>query len=321
MLKKIRYEIDPHRRLVATAGGMRQVLDGTLKISADNELVYHVKRPVAGDAPQQVRCRGTWALDAKQRLVFFLDKWDRRVAGGKLVLGAEVLSASGHELVFTLTGRDSDGKEKMILLTFGGSWQVDTANRLNFLVERESGSPDRLRFRGSWAVNRNHELTYRFSGAGRSPQSLEFKGSWVVSGRDRLTYCLTYGKSADMSARISLEATLEHAFSDRLVFVLGGSAGLRGEKMTFFGKWRFDKTQGLSFELTRRDGRLSRMVFGGYARFKSGLAAQVELAVSHGEALGVTVDLSRQMEGAEVFLRLLKNSDGRAVFLGYGRRW
>jgi hypothetical protein len=124
-----------------------------------------------------------------------------------------------------------------------------------------------------------------------------------------------------MSARISLDATLEHAFSDRLVFVLGGSAGLRGEKMTFFGKWRFDKTQGLSFELTRRDGRLSRMVFGGYARFKSGLAAQVELAVSHGEALGVTVDLSRRMGGAEVFLRLLKNSDGRAVFLGYGRRW
>jgi len=183
MLKKIRYEIDPHRRLVATAGGMRQVLDGTFKISADNELVYHVKRPVAADAPQQVRCRGTWSLDTQHRLVFSLDKWDRRVAGGKLVLETEVLSASGPALVFTLTGRDADAKEKMPLLTFGGSWQVDSVHRLNFLVDRGSGPPDCLRFRGSWAVNRNHELTYLFSGAGRNPQMLEFKGSWGVSGR------------------------------------------------------------------------------------------------------------------------------------------
>ncbi len=317
----IKYEIDPHQRLVLTGGGLRQVLDGTFKISKDNELVYHVKRSVAKDEPQQVRCRGSWALDAGHRLVLSLDKWSRHIAGGKLVLGAEVLSASGHELVFTLNGRDRDGKEKITLLTFGGSWQVDTGNRLNFLVERESGSPDRLRFRGSWAVNRNHELTYRFSGTGRSPQSLEFKGSWVVGGRDRLTYCLTYGNSADTSARIDLEASLEHAFSDRLVFVLGGAVQPRQKKLTFFGKWRFDKTHGFSFELTHKEGCRSRMAFGGYARLKNGVTAEIELTVPRGEPLGVAVTLSGKIGGGEAFLRLLKRSDGSAVFLGYGRRW
>ena len=125
-VERITYEIDPHQRLVATAGGLRQVLDGTFKISKDNELVYHVKRPMVQDEPQQVRCSGAWTLDAEHRLVLSLDKWSRHIAGGKLVLKAEVLSASGHELVFTLDSRDSDGREKITLLTFSGSLILPT---------------------------------------------------------------------------------------------------------------------------------------------------------------------------------------------------
>lgn len=320
-VERITYEIDPHQRLVATAGGLRKVLDGTFKISKDHELVYHVKRPMVQDEPQQVRCSGAWALDTEHRLVLSLDKWSRHIAGGKLVLKAEVLSASGHELVFTLDSRDSDGREKITLLTFSGSWQVDSRNRLNFLVERESGSPDRLQFRGSWQVNRDHELEYRFSGTGRGLQALELKGSWAVSSRDRLTYCLACGKAIDASARIDLQASLEHAFSDRLIFVLGGAIRPRRKKMVFSGKWRFNKTQGLSFELTRSDGRLSRIVFGGYAHLKNGITAEIELTVPRGEALGVSVNLSRKIGGGEVFLRLLKGSAGNAVFLGCGRSW
>ncbi|WP_128698943.1 hypothetical protein [Candidatus Velamenicoccus archaeovorus] len=318
---RIKYEIDPHQRLVLTGGGLRQVLDGTFKISKDDELVYHVKRPVAKNEPQQVRCRGSWSLDAGHRLVFSLDKWSRHIAGGKLVLGAEVLSVSGHELVFTLNSRDRDGNEKITLLTFGGSWQVDTDSRLNFLVEKGSGRPDRLRFRGSWTLNGDHELEYCFSRAGRSPQTLKFKGSWVVSGRDRLTYCLAESNSADTSARIDLEASLEHAFSDRLVFVLGGAVQPWQKKLIFFGKWRFDKTHGFNFELTHKEGRLSRMAFGGYARLKNGVTAEVELTAPRGEPLGAAVTLSGKIGGGEAFLRLLKRSDGSAVFLGYGRRW
>jgi hypothetical protein len=320
-MKRIKYEIDPHHRLVATGGGLRQVLDGTFRISKNNELVYHVKRSVGQDEPQQVRCSGTWALDAEHRLVFSLDKWNRTIAGGKLVLKAEVLSASGHELVFTLNSRDGGGREKITLLTFGGSWHVDNNNRLNFFVEREPGSPDRLQFRGSWAVNRDHELEYRFSGTGRDLQALGLKGSWAVGRRGRLTYVFDCGKAAGAPARIDLQASLAHAFSDRLIFVLGGEIQPRAKKMVFSGKWRFDKKYGLGFELTRRDGRLSRIAFGGYARLKNGVTAEIELTSPRGEALGVAVNLSRQVWGGAAFLRLLKGSDGNAVFLGYGRSW
>ena len=54
-MQKIRYEIDPHNRLVRRLPRFRKVIDGKFKIDKKNTLIYHVKAPVPRDANRKVR--------------------------------------------------------------------------------------------------------------------------------------------------------------------------------------------------------------------------------------------------------------------------
>jgi len=62
-MEKLRYEIDPHNRLVV--GGrkiplerFRKVLDGRFKVDKNNILFYHVKTPVADEnIPHQFKLK------------------------------------------------------------------------------------------------------------------------------------------------------------------------------------------------------------------------------------------------------------------------
>ena len=77
--EKIRYEIDPHNRLVyektgekSEVPGFRTVLDGNFEIDENNYVTYHVKKSQGYDVPQQVKLRGGWAL-RRRRLCLFLE--------------------------------------------------------------------------------------------------------------------------------------------------------------------------------------------------------------------------------------------------------
>jgi hypothetical protein len=80
--ERIRYEVDPHNRLVSEktgkeseVPGFRTILDGTFEIDKDNCVTYHVKKSQGYDTPQQIKLRGKWALDDEHnRLMFNVQK-------------------------------------------------------------------------------------------------------------------------------------------------------------------------------------------------------------------------------------------------------
>lgn len=318
-MKKIKYEIDPHNRLIALgSGGLRKVLDGTFKISGGHHLLYHVKRPVARGGIQQIKFSGRWALKRGSVLVLTLDKWGQGIAGDKLVLKADAVSAGGNELVFSLRSRKEGAGEKIDLLTFTGIWRADAENRLVFSVGKERTAPDQLKLEGSWTLNKEQALEFTFlkSAETEARQTILFKGVWEFTGRDKLTYALRKG----IGSQFDFKAALERAASDRLVYSLGIGIEPEKRKIALLGTWRYDRRYGLRFETTAA-GDVSTIAFAAKARLQEGMSAELELKTSAAESLGVTLTLSVKFMGGEALLRVLKEAKGAAVFLGYGRAW
>jgi len=156
--EKIRYEIDPHNRLIyektgeeSEVPGFRTVLDGNFEIDENNYVTYHVKESQAScgerspelaegqsrttDIPQQVKLRGAWSLDKEHNLVFTLDKWGNQIAGNKLTVESELIDAKDNRLSFALTLKDSEGNNHIYIVKLGGRWQADENNRLSFNIE------------------------------------------------------------------------------------------------------------------------------------------------------------------------------------------
>jgi len=129
--EKIRYEIDPHNRLVYEKTGkkskvprFRTVLDGKFEIDKKNRVTYHVKQPQVYKTPQQLRLRGRWSLDKDRNLVLSLNKWGNQIAGNKLTIKSEIMDADANKLSFAVTTKDSEGKTHIYILRLGGRWQA-----------------------------------------------------------------------------------------------------------------------------------------------------------------------------------------------------
>ena len=130
--EKIRYEIDPHNRLISTKTGkesnlpnFRTVIDGKFKLDKNNQLSYHLKQSQSSDTPQQIKLKGKWALDKDHNLAFALDKWGNQIAGNKLTLKTELIEAKADKFSFTIATKESSGKTQLYILQFEGLWQAD----------------------------------------------------------------------------------------------------------------------------------------------------------------------------------------------------
>ena len=129
--EKIRYEIDPHNRLIyektgeeSEVPGFRTVLDGNFEIDENNHVACHVKKSQGSDIPQQVKLRGGWALDKEHNLALTLDKWGNQIAGNKLTVESELIDAKDNKLSFALTSKDSEGNNHIYIVKLGGRRQV-----------------------------------------------------------------------------------------------------------------------------------------------------------------------------------------------------
>ncbi|MFA5038120.1 MAG: hypothetical protein WC732_00385 [Candidatus Omnitrophota bacterium] len=316
MSPKVRYEIDPHNRLVRTGGGLRQVLDGVFKLSGKNALSYHVKRPVASETPQQIKFSGNWSLNSRDQLVFSLDKWNRQIASNKLVLKTELLSASGRELVFTLTSRDVKGANRVSLLNLQGTWQADKNNRLVFGVEKGPRKKDLLILQGAWQLNKRHEIEYVFGG--RQGVLVSLKGRWAMKGSRTLSYAIKGGSSI-----LEFRASLQQALANKLVFVMGIGGEPAKKKIIFMGSWRLkaERPTALVFETTAIEGNFSSFMFGASLSPAKGAGFSLELKANQGESLGIALVLSKEMGTGQGFLRLQKSPEGIGAFAGYGCEW
>ena len=280
-MQKIRYEVDPHNRLTRLGPGkLRQVIDGEFKLDDGNNLSYHIKKSDNIDIPQQIKFSGDWSLDKNHNLILTLDKWNNQVEGNKLVLKSELVTASGSELVFSVETRRG-----IYLLKFGGVWQADKYNRLSFNVIKEQGSVNSLTLQGKWEINKQNEIVYVY------PKNIiTLRGYWDITEKNRLSYVL----NKDLGSGFDLKATFQRAETDSLRYGVSFGYGAKKRTVTLFGRWRFDKNTGLSFEIQ-------------YA----------------GKGVKVEAELTRSLlKGrGEAFIKTLVSEKEYAIMVGAGWRW
>lgn len=295
-MQKIRYEIDPHNRLTKRGPNkFRQVIDGTFKLADGNVLAYHVKKSDNVDVPQEIKFSGDWSLDKDHNLTLTLNKWNNQIEGNKLVLKSALLSASGDELVFSVTsrsdlavrgrGRTSISRTSISMLRFSGAWQADAHNRLTFQAEKKTGSADVLVLRGRWEINKQNEIVYTYP-----ENTLTLRGHWQITDKNKLSYVL----NDRLGSRLDFTAGFERAENDSLRYGVTIGYGKRKRTIALFGKWKIDKRTGLFFEIKHDRG---------------GIKLEAELS---------RFLLAGQGEG---FIRTLVSPKETAILCGMGFKW
>ena len=329
--EKIRYEVDPHNRLVSEKTGketevprFRTVLDGEFKIDENNQVTYHVKKSQGSDIPQQVKLRGKWTLDNEHSLVLTLDKWGNQIAGNKLTVESELIDAKGDEIAFSVTSKDSENNTHIYIVKLGGKWQADEHNRLMFNVEKEAGATDKITLRGAWEVNKQNELiyTYEKSAPGRKEKitkTITLKGYWDIAGKHRILYVFNKEIGSEFDFKVSVGKPAARG----LEYELGVGVVPNKKIITLFGEWKVNKNLGLLFEMPYAEGKIQSIVFGGWGKLNKDYRLDLRLQNKAGEDLGIDVKLSRRiLEGqGEAFIRALRSQREVSIVAGVGFKW
>jgi hypothetical protein len=329
--EKIRYEIDPHNRLVYEKTGkksdvprFRTVLDGKFEIDKDNHITYHVKKSQVSDIPQQLKLKGKWALDKDHNLVLTLNKWGNQIAGNKLTIESELIDAKDNMLSFAVTSKDSENHTHIYIVKLGGRWQADKYNRLSFDVEKEKGITDRITLKGAWEVNKQNEIIYTYEKSTRGKEekttkTVTLKGYWEIAGKHRIIYVLNKEIESELDFKVSVGKPADRG----LQYELGVGVVPSKKTITLFGRWKVSKNLGLLFEMPYEEGKVHSVVLGGWGKLGKNHKLELRLENKIGEDLGIDVKLSRKiLEGqGEAFIRALKSKEEVSVVAGVGFRW
>ncbi|MDD4953931.1 MAG: hypothetical protein PHG40_03380 [Candidatus Omnitrophica bacterium] len=326
-MQKIKYDFDPHNRLVAASDallGVRKVIDGQFKIDAKNNLVYHLKSPLpeGPKAPHQIKLKGEWSLTKDHQLCLALDKWRRQTFGDQVTIQGQILEARENSLLFAVTTRTKDGKSSLYTLELAGSWQADERNRLTFKVDKGGDDFDALTFEGAWQIDKNYQIIYEYRSK-KGIHTLAFKGFWDIKDRTRLSYAI----EGDTDSIFDFKTSAGIFRDGYIKYELG--IGLARKKrpvrrvITFFGKWKLKKGAGLVFEVEQEEGRPQAIVFGAEAKLTGKGSVSFNLRNSLNKKIGAELELSRDIfkEDGQAFLRLLKSEQERAIVAGAGWRW
>ena len=330
---KLRFEVDPHNKLIRGISKFRHVIDGRFKIGKGNSLLYHIKTPSdtaakEADLPHQLKFKGTWSLTKDHNLRLTLDKWRRQTFGDELTLKGEIIKAGTHSLFFAVTQRTKEDTTSTYILKLGGFWQADRNNRLTFRVKKEEGRFDLLVFDGIWEVNRKHRIVYHYekklTRRGESKKhSLVFDGFWNIARKSALTYRLDLkGKSA-FDFRIGKGIVQGNSIKFELGIGLSQRQKPVRKDVILYGKWKIKKGIGLIFEIRHAKGRARMMKFGAEAKLAGGSRIKFTLKNEIGKNLGLTFTLSKKMlkGSGESFIRFLRNRKEKAVYVGTGFIW
>jgi len=329
--EKIRYEIDPHNRLVYEKTGkeseaprFRTVLDGKFEIDKNNRVTYHVKKSQVHETPQQVKLKGQWALDKDHNLTLTLNKWGNQIAGNKLTIESELIDAKDNILSFALTTKDSEKNTHIYIVKLGGRWQADKYNRLSFDVEKERGVTDRVTLRGAWEVNKQNELIYIYEKSTRGKEekitkTITLKGYWEIAGKHRIIYVLNKEINSEFDFKVSVGKPAGRG----LEYEIGVGVTPSKKIITLFGSWKVRKNLGLLFEMPYEEGKIRSVTLGGWGRLDKNHTLEVRLQNKIGEDLGIDVKLSRRiLEGqGEAFIRALRSQKEVSIVAGIGFRW
>ncbi len=334
---KIRYEVDPHNRLIIKKTGekselprFRQVLDGRFRIDKNNNLTYHIKAPVPRDiqAPHQVKLRGEWSLTKNHDLRFTLDKWKRQTFGDRLTLQGDIIDVGKNSLLFAITTRAKDGSQSIYGLKLAGSWQADKNNRLTFRIRKEQDEYDILTFDGIWELGKNYQLIYKYEKTQlvrkqKKVHTLTFKGCWDIKDKKRISYVIERNTDSVFNFQTSLGIFKDNYIKYKLGIGLSRRPAPIKRTITLFGTWKIKKTVGLVFEVKYNSRRVHTIAFGAEARLTGRDTVSFKLKNELNRQIGAELKLShRILKGnGQAFLRLLKSGRESAILAGAGWGW
>ena len=336
-MAKLRYEVDPHNRLIIRKSGrkselgrFRQVLDGQFKLDDKNNLIYHVKTPLpkGSKIPHQVKLSGQWSLNRNHDLVFTLDKWGRQTFGDQLTLQGEILDVSKNALLFSMTTRQKKGAQSLYAIKLDGTWQADKNNRLAFRVRKGKEGYDALTFDGIWNIGKNYEIVYEYRKTRRVLKSkrihvLAFKGKWDIEDKTRISYCMDRDTDSVFNFKTSVGV-----FRNKFIkYEAGIGLSRRREPVKriikFFGTWKISKTSGLEFEVEYGNRKVHALAFGAEARLTDKDTVLFKLRDNLNREMDAEIKLSHKIfkGDGQAFLRLFRSGKRPAILLGAGVGW
>ncbi|MCD5390850.1 hypothetical protein LR007_03185, partial [candidate division NPL-UPA2 bacterium] len=284
---RFRYQVDPLNRLIisrpfAPDSPLRRkiVVEGEFIIGEGNSLEYYLRAPEPElkewlrlyglrEAPYKIRFTGKWSLTPEHNLKFTLHKSRTQRLGDRLILKGNILSARGHELLFSMIAGDSHNRRLVRIVKLAGHWQADSSNHLKFLVQRYRQKPDALLFKGAWEVGKHYEIIYsqkktQLKRRTRIEKKLALKGIWLISSRRQLRFLVEGDDSSVFDFKAMLETPIIHAKKGEVRYRVGISISAKREvirKITFLGKWRINRDLSLDFEIRYRPGKTHRSHF------------------------------------------------------------
>jgi len=346
-MKKVKYEIDPHNRLVVEETVLkkkgkvtqlrktrlprfRRVLDGRFKLSKDNSLSYHVKAPTPGDAdiPHQLKLKGKWSLTNKHNLRLTLDKWGRQTFGDQLTLRGDIVDVGKNSLSFALTTETKDNIRSRYILKLQGSWQADKNNRITFKVKKDQARHDILTFDGIWKINKNHQIVYQYKKAdlirkSKKIHTLTFKGHWDIQNKARILYIIDKNTDSVFSFSPSIGIFKKSYIKYEIGIRFTRRARPTKQTVALLGTWKISKGTGLTFQVKYEDKNLPAISFGAYAKLTGKNTISLRLKNKVNKDLGAELKLSRKiLKGdGEAFLKLVRSSEESAIYIGAGWGW
>lgn len=337
-MQKVRYELDPHNRLILNETGaksdlpkFRKVLDGAFKTDENNNLSYHIKAPLSeGDKiPHQIRLSGEWYLTDNHELRLKLDKSGRETFGDQITLQGEILDVNENSLSFAITTTAKEKTRSTYVLNIGGSWKADENNRLSFHVRKEGGKYDILTFTGIWEVNKNHQIIYQYEKAElirkkRQTRTLTFKGYWDIKDKTRISYVL----SQDTDSVFNFKTSTGIFKEDYIQYEIGIGVTNREKQplrtIKLFGRWNLKKDVGLIFEIEYENNITKAIIFGADAKLtgKDAISFRLKNEMENKD-IGINLELSHKIfkGDGEAFLRALASRKESAIYAGAAWRW
>jgi len=293
-MTKVRYEVDPHNRLIVAVTGKksnipkyRHLADGRFKIGRGNSLTYHIKKSKDFKSPQQIKFSGNWSLDKRHNLVLTLNRWGNQIAGDKLIIKGKITDVKKNSLLFTVTTKIADNHKQIYILRLSGSCRADKNNRLTFNAEKERGRDDILTLVGIWALNKRGKLIYKYLDK-KKTHTFIFRGRWNITDKFRLSYELENGKV-----------------------------------ITISGIWKIDKRKGLLYEVKYKKGRFHAIAFGGTIKLGRKDTLEIRLKDTRGRDLGLNLKLSKAFlkDCGETFIKALVSGKELSISAGVGIIW
>lgn len=340
-MAKIRYEVDPHNRLIVRGGEgktevrmFRYAIDGRFEIGRGNELLYHIKAPSRSpikelNLPHQLFFKGNWSLTKDHNLKLTIDKWYRRTFGDEITLKGEIIKVDTYSLAFAVTQKTKENAASTYILKFEGGWQADRNNRLVFRIKRETERHDSLVFEGIWEVDRKNMIVYSYErrssygGQAEGRHSLSLNGFWNYNKRGMLTYRFDLLDKTGFDFRIG-NAVAEN---NRIEFELGIGISRRKSPVKkyiiLYGNWAVKNGVGLIFEAKIGGQGSMEMKFGAEAELSGDSRIKFALKNENGRDMGMELMLSKDMLGGsgESFIRFLGSRREKAVYIGSGFIW